>query len=121
MRCKYNFSTVLFLFLKKILGSFTRGKIMSNKTVTVIKFRLKVQDKQFFPHVNHLGLPLQEAQVGFIFKFKMLLSLSHSQKYQGSAGFLVRKVTQLPVHFSTGIIIYLFSFFLFKICPGLRA
>lgn len=35
---------------------------MSNKTVTVIKFRLKVQDKQFFPHVNHLGLPLQEAQ-----------------------------------------------------------
>lgn len=51
-------------------------------------------------------------QVGFIFKFKMLLSLSHSQKYQGSAGFLVRKVTQLPVHFSTGIIIYLFSFFL---------
>lgn len=37
---------------------------MSNKTVTVIKFRLKVQDKQFFPHVNHLGLPLQEAQWG---------------------------------------------------------
>lgn len=59
--------------------------------------------------------------MGFIFKFKMLLSLSHSQKYQGSAGFLVRKVTQMPMHFSTGIIIYLFSFFLFKICPGLRA
>lgn len=52
MRCKYNFSTVLFLFFKKILGSFTRGKIMSNKTVTVIKFSLKVQDKQFFPHVK---------------------------------------------------------------------
>lgn len=71
MRCKYNFSTVLFLFKKKkkrkILGSFTRGKIMSNKTVTVIKFRVKVQDKQFFPHVNHLDLPLQEDQRDFDF------------------------------------------------------
>lgn len=50
--------------------------------------------------------------MGFIFKFKMLLSLSHSQKYQGSAEFLVRKVTQLPMHFSTGIIIYFLSFVL---------
>lgn len=40
---------------------------MSNKTVTVIKFRVKVQDKQFFPHVNHLDLPLQEDQRDFDF------------------------------------------------------